>query len=223
MVADAIPSMAEKNSHDILEKLTLGAYTLDGDRIVFANPALASLLGYLRADEIIGQSFGDLIHPDDRDLFVAHAERSDTKIQTAKSLTFRMIRKDGSTIWVSGYRPVKSSQKDPQNFGCLVDITDLKNREDTLSESEQNYRIVLNEIEDGYLENDLAGNAVFCNDAACKILGVSREWLLGKNYRDTVDEKSAKCPSVSVSRSRVWSCMTMTVSSAASRTSSSTA
>ena len=102
-----------------------------------------------------------------------------------------MIRKDGSTIWVSGYHPAKNRRKDPESFGCLVDITDLKNREDTLSANEQNYRIVLNEIEDGYLENDLAGNAVYCNDAVCKIWGVSREWLIGKNYRETVDEETA--------------------------------
>ena len=183
--------MAEKNNRHILEKLAAGAYLLDGDQITFANAALASLLGYLRASEIIGKSFGSLVHPDDQNLFAQRHEKSDTKTHEPRSFTFRMIRKDGSTIWVNGYHPQGYSGKDPENFGCLMDITDLKNREDTLSESEQNYRIVLNEIEDGYLENDIAGNAVFCNDAVCKIFGVSREWLLGKNYRETVDEKTA--------------------------------
>jgi len=61
----------------------------------------------------------------------------------------------------------------------------------TLSETEENYRNVLNDIEDGYLENDLSGNTLFCNDAVCRILGVSREWLMGRNYREATDEETA--------------------------------
>ena len=183
--------MAISNYRHILDKLTVGAYLMDGDQIVYANSALAMLLGYTQADEIIGQSFGSLVHPDDHDLRVQSDGKSKSTSQKLKSLVFRMLRKDGSAIWVSCHHPGKTSVKVEENFGCLVDITDLKDREDTLTQSEQNYRIVLNEIEDGYLENDLAGNAVFCNDAVCKILGVSREWLLGKNYRDAVDEETA--------------------------------
>ena len=183
--------MTENNIHNILENISVGAYSLVEDRIAFANTALALLLGYPRVDEIIGKPFGSLIHPDDLDLFDQNDERSLPKIQDTNSLTFRMKRKDGSTIWVSGYHPGGYRRKNQKDFGCLVDITDLKNREDTLSENEQNYRIVLNEIEDGYLENDLAGNAVFCNDAVCNIFGMSREWLIGKNYRDMVDEETA--------------------------------
>ena len=182
--------MAENKSH-ILETLSAGAYVLDGDRIVFANAAMASILGYPRADDIMGKSFGSLVHPDDHVLFAQSDEHDGLKTTEPKSLTFRLIRNDGSTIWVSGHHPQGHSGSNPDDFGCLVDITDLKNREDILSESEQNYRIVLNEIEDGYLENDLAGNAVFCNDAACKILGVRREWLLGRNYREAVDAETA--------------------------------
>jgi PAS domain S-box-containing protein len=183
--------MVEKKYPDFIEKLSTGAYALDGDRIVFANSALALLLGYPHANEIMGKSFGSLVHPDDHILFAQSDKNNDPKTYELKSLTFRMICKNGSTIWVSGHHPQRYSGDNPDDFGCLVDITDLKNREDSLSESEQNYRIVLNEIEDGYLEYDLAGNAVFCNDAVCNIFGVSREWLLGKNYRDSVDEETA--------------------------------
>ena len=190
-MVDLKPSMAEDINRHILENVAAGAFSLDGERIVFANSALATLLGYASTEEIIGKSFGTLVHPHDHNFLVSKDRNSDPMTYEPKSLTFRMIRKDGSTIWVSGHYPTKSRPNESENFGCLVDITDLKNREDTLSETEQNYRIVLNEIEDGYLENDLAGNAVFCNDAVCIIFGVSREWLIGKNYREIVDEETA--------------------------------
>ena len=39
---------------------------------------------------------------------------------------------------------------------------------------------------------DLAGNFTFFNDSACRILGYSREELMGINYRHYTDKENAK-------------------------------
>ena len=48
-----------------------------------------------------------------------------------------------------------------------AEIAERKRTEETLRQSEERYRTILESIEDGYYEVDLAGNFVFFNDAMC--------------------------------------------------------
>ncbi|MBW1797660.1 MAG: PAS domain S-box protein, partial [Deltaproteobacteria bacterium] len=61
-----------------------------------------------------------------------------------------------------------------------------------LQESEEKYRSILESVEEGYFEVDLAGNLTFFNDSLCRILGYSRKELSGLNNRDYTSPKSAK-------------------------------
>jgi diguanylate cyclase (GGDEF)-like protein/PAS domain S-box-containing protein len=55
----------------------------------------------------------------------------------------------------------------------------------------EKYLSILESIEDGYFEVDLAGNFTFLNDSVCRTMGYSREELMGMNYRQyTVEENS---------------------------------
>lgn len=59
-------------------------------------------------------------------------------------------------------------------------------------ESLKNYEALLNEIQDGVGETDLAGNLTFINDAGCRIWGYSREEIIGSNYQAYTDTQSAQ-------------------------------
>lgn len=67
-----------------------------------------------------------------------------------------------------------------------------KQAEEILRASEERYRTILENIEDGYFEVDLAGNFTFFNDAVCRMLGYSREELIGMNNRQYTDPDSNK-------------------------------
>jgi len=175
-----------------MENLSASIYALDGETVTYANRAFLRMLGFGDAKEIVGRRFSDIVHPGDRAWLAAIVNGAKREVSHEESLIFRMNRKDGSVVWVSGALPSEPDRQGAERVGCLVDITDLKTREARLSESEENYRNVLNDIEDGYLENDLGGNAIFFNDAVCRIFGVSRQWFMGKNYRETLDEETAK-------------------------------
>jgi len=58
-------------------------------------------------------------------------------------------------------------------------------------EYEERHQSILEEIEEGYVEVDLKGNTVFCNDSFCRITGYPREDLLGLNYREYMEEAMA--------------------------------
>jgi|GEM_PF-536505 len=64
--------------------------------------------------------------------------------------------------------------------------------ENALQESEKRYREILTNIEDGYIELDLAGNFIFFNPTLCKYSGFTEEELFGMNNRTIMDEQQAK-------------------------------
>ncbi len=80
-------------------------------------------------------------------------------------------------------------------FGSHVQYTfsNRKAADDALRESEEKYRTILESIEEGYFETDLAGNLTFFSNPFCKIVGYSRSQLIGMNTRRyTTPETAAK-------------------------------
>jgi PAS domain S-box-containing protein len=76
--------------------------------------------------------------------------------------------------------------------GLSRDITKHERAEEALKQSEERYRTILEEIEDGYQEVDLSGNFTFFNESFCKIFGYSKNELLGSNFRRyAADEETA--------------------------------
>jgi PAS domain S-box-containing protein len=71
-------------------------------------------------------------------------------------------------------------------------FAERKRVEEELRQSEEKYRTIIENIQDGYFEVDLAGNLTFVNDAECVSLGYSRDELIGMNNRQFTDKEYAK-------------------------------
>jgi PAS domain S-box-containing protein len=67
-----------------------------------------------------------------------------------------------------------------------------KQAEKTLNQSEERYRTILENMQEGYFEVDLTGNFTFCNDSLCRIHGYPREELMGMNNRQYTEKEVAK-------------------------------
>lgn len=63
--------------------------------------------------------------------------------------------------------------------------------EERIRQSEERYRTIIEQIEDGYFETDLRGHLTFVNEAECRNLGYSREEIIGMNHHQYADEKNA--------------------------------
>jgi len=72
------------------------------------------------------------------------------------------------------------------------EISERRRAEQALRESEERYRTILENIEDGYYQADLAGNLTFFNDSMCRISGIPREELMGMNNRQYTDQENAR-------------------------------
>ncbi len=164
--------------------------TLEDGRYVEVNEATKEITGYER-DELIGRTSKEL------GLWADYEERSRLVKVAKEQGGFRgqevtLIKKNGepvSFLWSAATIEIMGAV-------CLInavtDITELKQAEEALRESEEKYRTILESIEDGYFEVDIAGNFTFFNDSLCKILGYSKNELMGMNNREYTDEENAK-------------------------------
>jgi two-component system cell cycle sensor histidine kinase/response regulator CckA len=158
-----------------------------------ANEAFIKMLGYNRRD--IGDiTFVDITHPEDRaETLGLSQEVRDGKIDFYRSEK-RYLTKNGDVVWVvvraTAVRHADGSIK--YWLGLMEDISERLESEEALRQSEEKYRNILEGIEEGYFEVDLAGNFTFFNDAMCNIFGFSRAELMGTNNRDYTSRKTSK-------------------------------
>ncbi len=72
------------------------------------------------------------------------------------------------------------------------ELEERKKTEESLWESNEKYRTILENIEDGYYEVDLKGVLTFVNFSMCRILGYPMNELVGISYRKIMDEKNSR-------------------------------
>jgi two-component system, cell cycle sensor histidine kinase and response regulator CckA len=106
---------------------------------------------------------------------------------------FPVRTKQGDIAWLGQHAQLVFHGEQVAGFQAIArDITDRKKSEEALRQSEEKYRSIIEEIEEGYYEVDLAGNMLFFNDSLCAILGYTRGELSGMNSRQFMDEPNAK-------------------------------
>ena len=160
------------------------------------NERWAQMLGYSFEDiAFTVPQWADLVHPEDKD----KAWRSITDHLEGRTpqheYEYRMLTKDGAWKWILDR--AKVVERDGNGVpirmaGTHTDITERKNAEEALRESEEKHRTILASIEEGYFEVDLAGNMTFCNEPLSRMLGYTNEELIGMNNREYMDANNAK-------------------------------
>ena len=94
------------------------------------------------------------------------------------------VRPDGTRIWIQG-RAAPAPDADPLAFhGVLLDVTAEKNAQADLQNTLSRTQSVLQTTNEGYMLYDTTGAIVDVNPAYCRIVGRSREALLGMNIAD---------------------------------------
>lgn len=176
---------SEERYRSILEEMDETYYEVDlRGHYTFVNDAICRNTGYSR-EQLIGNSFRMTTFAEDIDkTFKVFNEMYRTG-EPVKGLRNRYIAKGGEIRWVElSAFPIRNEKGEIIGFrGVGEDITRSVKAEEALRRSEERYRTLLEEMDEAYYEVDLRGNFTFCNDALCRLLGYSREELMGLNYR----------------------------------------
>jgi diguanylate cyclase (GGDEF)-like protein/PAS domain S-box-containing protein len=177
-------------SEDIISNVGIGIYIIQHGKFIFVSPLFQKLTGYPKT-KIMGQNSLIHVHPDDRAMVKEKAIKS-LKGKAKDNYEYRYIRKNGEILWLlEMVVPVKYNGERAV-LGSFMDITERKQAEIALLESQKKYGEILDSIEEDYYEVDLAGNLTFFNDSLIRKWGYSREELMGMNYRQYMDTENAE-------------------------------
>lgn len=154
--------------------------------IEFVNPRFCEMTGYSEA-ETIGSKFY-LMVPDRK--FSQEQREIIKTINNGKEWRGELLstRKNGETYWeFASISPVKNTFNEVASYiKVAVDISDIKQAEDNLKQSEYKYRSLVENLGEGIAIVDFEENFIFANPALNKIFGIEENSIIGKNLKDFV-------------------------------------
>jgi len=171
-------------SETITANIGVGVYIVQQGKFVYTSPIYRKLTGYAE-HELIGVNSLEYVHPEDKDKVRQQAIKC-LKGESSDSYEYRYIKKNGEIMWILEMITSIVYHGKRAALGSFMDITARKHMEEALRQSEERYRTVIEDIEEGYYEVDLQGNFTFASDSICATLGYPREELIGMSYKNYV-------------------------------------
>jgi PAS domain S-box-containing protein len=148
------------------------------------------MLGY-GSEELTRMGVED-IHPEEDLPFVLNEFKALARGEKGLAENIPCLRKDGTKIFVNINSTKMLIDGAECNVGLFQNISERLRSEVALRQSEEKYRSILEGIDEGYFEVDLAGNFTFFNDSMAKITGFPPQELMGTNNRDFTSQETAK-------------------------------
>jgi two-component system sensor histidine kinase/response regulator len=189
-LVDHIPASAQEDTERHMRALLEYAFDafveIDAQgRITELNARAEKMYGWPRS-EVLGKSiqttvperlrgqFEALMRP-----FVGNAELPPAD----EPIPGRGVRRDG-TEFPAEMSCFRVRHEDGNRLAIFVrDLTERKQLEQVLRESEETNRRILDSIEDGYCEVDLRGNFICVNEAYCKLFNRTKSEYAGASYK----------------------------------------
>ncbi len=154
----------------------------------YLSPRWKAILGY-QDHEVPNrhEEFLERLHPEDRDRVMAATTDHFAGRTPVFQEEFRLRHRDGSYRWVLSRGQVfarDDNGRPLRMLGTITDISERKQSELALAESEAMQRSLVSALAEGVVVQDREGRIVSANAAARRILRLSEERLLGRHSRD---------------------------------------
>jgi len=166
----------------VIENTREGISVVQDHRLVYINPKLKEVLG-LPAGELTHKPFSDFLHPEDRDMIVnRHNQRLEGE-DVPDSCEIRVIDKNRQTAWVNVSAKRISWNGRPATLNLYTNITERKQAETALRESEAKYRLLVENSHDLIWTLNASGNFTYASPSWEKTVGVDPSFVIGKSFR----------------------------------------
>ena len=183
---------AEKDLRDSEEKYRVlvenaaEAIVVEQDgRLKFVNRLASQISGYSK-QELLAMPFVELIHPDDRAMVGEHhRKRLQGDLSTSK-YAFRWTSKDGSIKWVEINAVLVTWEGKPATLNFLADITERKQAEEDLKESENKYRLLADNVQDVIFVLDMNLKFTYVSPSVKSLRGYEPEEVLRQTPRESL-------------------------------------
>jgi PAS domain S-box-containing protein len=183
--------------HKILLKTApIAFWQVDAQGLITeVNDAACRMSGYSE-QELLSMHIYEVDATDDETIVKSRIKRM---LEYDEVLHFetRHRRKDGTLYDVA--TSVKHAG-DGRFVAFFEDITERKTAEQRLQASEEKYRVLVENLNEGVWQIDKDGNTVFVNETMAKMLGYERDEMLGKHLFSFMDEEGKKLATYNIER-----------------------
>ncbi len=158
----------------------------ESGRFLRVNQKMCQIVGY-SAEELQELTFTEITHPEDRASTLVKYQQFITRAAPEYEVEKRYIRKDGAVVWASVTSTILFDKEDrPWHTVAVVqDVTERKQAEAELRESEERFRTLFEQSAVGQLMIDYDDlTVVACNQLTAQMLGYTREELIGLPIAD---------------------------------------
>ena len=183
---EAALNEAERRWRNLSETSLEGIWVINENAVTtFVNGRMAQMLGYA-AEEMLGRPIFDYLDEEGRWATRQALQAREQGIAGQRDSCF--YKKDGTQLWTMiSSTPIRDDKGGYQGVLSMVtDISQRKRAEVALKEGEEKYRALFEASTDAIFLEDLSGNILDCNTAACWMYGYSLEELLSLSASDLV-------------------------------------
>jgi len=180
----------EKDFESLVECAPDAIYIANDREFIYCNNAFAMLLGVTSANQIIGTSIFDRVHPDYHDSIRTRANQVNVEMKPVGLKEAVYLKLDGTPVDVESSASPLQFRGKPAGLVILRNITDRKRSEAALQESELRLRRLLERSFDAAIIHQ-GGIIVYANDHANRLMKAkSPGGLVGIPVMDCVDPAS---------------------------------
>jgi PAS domain S-box-containing protein len=162
-------------------------------RLLRVNRAMCAMFGYSK-DELESMTIDDITHPDYLNVSPTFIQQATSGQVTHSEFEKQYIHKEGRIVWgrVSSAL-VRNPAGTPRYFISLVqDVTERKQAEAALRESEKKYRQLIELAQEGVWGIDAEARTTFVNPRMAEMLGYTLEEMQGRHLFSFMDEQGVK-------------------------------
>ena len=182
---------SEGKYHTYIEQANDGISVVHKGKLTFVNSRLAEIMGF-KVDELEGKDFLQFIPKDKMNRITDYLKRRLAGEEVPQAYESRILHKDSSEIDVEFNITTIESNDEPATLTIIRDITERKQAEEALRESEMKLNTLLNATTDVAGLFDADGTILAGNDALAKSLGREKEELVDKNVAEFLLAETAE-------------------------------
>ncbi|CAG1005659.1 two-component system, sporulation sensor kinase A [Methanosarcinales archaeon] len=185
---------SEEMYRNLFENANDAILTCDAEgHITTANNAAVRLSGSNTKDELIGTHYSDWLTPETLRQALNNTRKYFSGEDVKQPTVHEFIRKNGEHRWVEIRGRILKVGDKAKALHCIArDITERIKLEQELKESEAKYRELFENSLDAMYVVDIEGNILKMNQAGLRILGCSKEEVIGNNISKWLTPKSLK-------------------------------
>ena len=172
---------SEEKYRLLVENANEAIFVIQDGMLRFFNIKYIELIGYSK-EELTSTPFINFVHPDDREVTLGRYLKRIRGEELSGVNVFRIIDKAGNIRWAEVHSVLISWEGRPATLNFLNDITERQRTEQSLFDSEQRYRNLVENAPDVIFTLSPDGTITSLNPAFETITGWSRSEWLGKVF-----------------------------------------